>query len=57
MFIFCCVISFQRIIAAVQSGDVDTVQDCLNKGAEVNCRAYHSVSSIAYSTHLKIIRI
>ena len=57
LFIFCCVISFQRIFAAAQSGDVDTLQDCINKGAEVNCRIYHSVSSIIYRTHLNIIRI
>jgi hypothetical protein len=56
LFIFCCVISFQRIIAAAESGDVDTLQDCINKGEEINCQG-HNVSNIAYMTHLKIIKI
>jgi hypothetical protein len=35
---------------------VDTLQDCINKGAEVNCQDYN-VSNTVYRTHLKIIKI
>ena len=28
----------ERILAAARSGDVDTLRDCINKGAEVNCK-------------------
>jgi hypothetical protein len=56
LFILCCVISFQRILAAAGSGDVATLEDCINKGAEVNCQDYE-VSNMVYRTHLKIIKI
>ena len=31
----------KRILAAAQSGDVDILQDCINKGAEVNCQDFN----------------
>jgi hypothetical protein len=44
------------ILAAARFGDVDILQDCINKGAEVNCQD-HNVSNIVYRTHIKIINI
>ena len=47
-----------RILAAARSGDVDTLRDCINKGAEVNCKDVdYLVSNIVYRTHLNIIKI
>jgi hypothetical protein len=44
------------ILAAARFGDIDTLEDCINKGAEVNCQD-HNVSNIVYRTHIKIINI
>ena len=48
----------KRILDAARSGDVDTLRDCINKGAEVNGQDVdYYVSNIVYRTHLKIIKI
>ena len=36
----------KRILAAAQSGDVDILQDCINKGAEVNCQDYNGFTPL-----------
>jgi hypothetical protein len=44
------------ILAAARFGDIDTLEDCITKGAEVNCQD-HNVSNIVYRTHITIINI
>ena len=46
------------IRTAARSGDCNALQDCIDKGADVNYQDEdNNVSNIVYRTHLKIIKI